>query len=150
MDTLIKEIEKVNGKLQSVVDLLQVGEIVRLGKNELRFNDANVETLIDLPHIQAGFARYEKIGDSTPHHKHPENIEYLIQCKGRCACTFENGGYRILEVGEIAKLDRGELHQCVALAEHSEQMWVCIPAEEGYKMENLPDTLRNGLKRSPQ
>lgn len=124
----------ITKKLNTVNELLEVGEIVRLSSTVVKSKDAILTTVIDQEECLVGYGLYERMGDSTPYHKHEGVTQYLIQYKGKCSVDFENGAYRVIEAGDCVKLQPNELHKVTALTNGAEQLFVCIPAERGYRI----------------
>lgn len=127
-------LESIKKKLATVQELLTVGEIIRLSPNQIKSKDAILTTIYDTEECLVGHAIYKDIGDATPFHKHDGITQYLLQYKGKVAVDFENGSYRVVDVGGCVKLEPGELHKVTGLTENAEQMFICIPAEKGYKI----------------
>jgi len=132
---MLELINAVSKRLDSVQELLSLGEITRLSNTTLKSKDAILTTIFDKDDCLAGHAIYEKIGDSTPFHRHEGVTQYLLQYKGKIAVDFENGSYRVVDVGGCVKLEPGELHRVTGLTEGAEQLFICIPAEKGYKID---------------
>jgi quercetin dioxygenase-like cupin family protein len=124
----------ITKKLDTVNELLEVGEITRLSGTMIKSKDAILTTIFDTDECLVGVGRYERVGDSTPTHKHDGVTQYLIQYKGKCSVDFENGAYRVIEAGECVKLRPNELHKVTALTNEAEQLFICIPAEKGYRI----------------
>lgn len=121
-------------KLDTVEELLKLGDVIRLSANTIQSQDAVLTTVFDKEECLIGIGFYEKAGDATPTHRHVGVTQYLLQYKGKCVVDFENGASRVVNVGECVKLKPGELHKVTSLTDGSEQAFVCIPAEEGYRI----------------
>lgn len=130
----LKGIEKVSQRLDTINELLALGEIIRLGENVLLSRDAELTTIFDTEECLIGVGRYKKKGDATPGHRHEGLTQYLLQYKGKCAVDFGDGGHRVIDVGDCVKLLPGEFHKVTALGDNVEQVFICIPAEKGYKI----------------
>jgi len=122
-------------KLDTVEELLKVGDIVRLSYNTLQSRDAMLTTVFDKEECLIGIGVYERVGDATPSHRHIGITQYLLQYKGKCVVDFENGASRVINIGDCVKLNSGELHKVTSLTDGSEQAFICIPAEKGYKID---------------
>lgn len=134
-EILLEQMKNIDRRLQTINDLLQLGDMIRLAPDKLtQVSGAVVHTIIDEADYQVGIAQYAHIGDATEEHKHDNITQFVIQARGRCGAFFSNGGYRILEPAECCVLKPGELHKFVALANDSIQVWICIPAEPGYRI----------------
>jgi len=131
---MLELIEAIKTKLVTVQELLKAGEIIRLSDTSLKSRDAILTTIFDTDDCLVGHAVYNKIGDSTPFHKHVGITQYLLQYKGKIAVDFENGSYRVVDVGGCVKLEPNELHRVTGLTKDAEQIFICIPAEKGYKI----------------
>jgi len=131
---MLELIEAIKTKLATVQELLKAGEIIRLSDTSLKSRDAILTTIFDTNDCLVGHAIYKKIGDSTPFHKHVGITQYLLQYKGKIAVDFENGSYRVVDVGGCVKLEPNELHRVTGLTKDAEQIFICIPAEKGYKI----------------
>ena len=127
-------LEIISKRLDTVNELLAVGDIIRLSGDVVLSKDALLTTIFDTDECLVGTGRYDNIGDSTPSHRHIGITQYLLQYKGKCAVDFENGAYRVIEVGECVKLKPNELHKVTALTNGAEQIFICIPAEKGYSI----------------
>lgn len=127
-------LDAIKKKLATVQELLIAGEITRLADNQIKSKDAILTTVFDTDECLVGHAIYKEIGDATPFHKHEGITQYLLQYRGKIAVDFENGSYRVVDVGGCVKLEPGELHKVTGLTENAEQMFICIPAEKGYKI----------------
>lgn len=132
---LLEQIKQIGRRISSVNDLLLVGDMVRVAPGRIaQISGAVFSTIVDEPMYQMGIATYPKQGDATEEHSHPGITEYVIQAKGRTAGFFQGGGYRVLDIGECCALKPGELHRFVALTDDAVQIWTCIPAEPGYRI----------------
>lgn len=141
-DRLVNEVNmldliaNITKKLETVKELLAAGEIIRLTDNVLQSKDAILTTIFDTDECLVGHAIYQNVGDSTPFHKHEGVTQYLLQYKGKVSVDFENGSYRVVDVGGCVKLDPNELHKVTGLTDGAEQIFICIPAEKGYKIDH--------------
>jgi hypothetical protein len=127
-------LEIISKRLDTVNELLAVGDIIRLSGDVVLSRDALLTTVFDTDECLVGTGRYENVGDSTPYHRHVGITQFLLQYKGKCAVDFENGAYRVVGVGECVKLKPNELHKVTALTSGAEQIFICIPAEKGYRI----------------
>lgn len=133
---LLEKIRQIDRHLSSVNDLLSVGDMIRIGPNQIaQVAGAIFNTLIDTPGYQMGTATFEKKGDGTEEHSHPGVKQFIVQAKGKSAGFFADGGYRVLDVGECCIIKPDETHRFVALTDDCIQLWICVPAETGYKIE---------------
>jgi len=124
----------ITKKLETVNELLEVGEIIRLSKSVVKSQDAILTTIFDTDECLIGIGRYEKNGDATPAHRHIGITQFLVQYKGKCSIDFESGAFRVITEGECARLNPNELHKVTALTAGAEQIFICIPAEKGYRI----------------
>lgn len=135
MVVMLKEIKKISNKINTVMALLAAGDIQRLSNGDIQAHDAVFKTLLDQAEYQVGIAIFEKKGYETPEHAHEKVVQYIIQYKGSTAAYFADGGFRIVETGQCVSIPPGLQHKFVAITDDAEQIWVCIPAEAGYKKE---------------
>ena len=131
---MFKALAQINEQLNTIEELLELGEIVRLKDGGMKSKDVILKTIFDNDECLVGIAVYEHKGDSTPSHRHEGISQYLIQYRGKVSVTFENGAYRILQMGECVSIPKGELHKVSSLTDNAEQIFICIPAEKGYRI----------------
>jgi len=132
---LLKEINKIGMKLNTVNALLAIGDFKRINDAVIQAKDVLLQTFTEEKHYQIGVAKYEKQGHEMPDHRHAGIQEYVIQIKGRSAVYFEDGGYRIVEVGQCVAISPDVQHKFVALTDQCEQIYICVPADEGYRIQ---------------
>jgi len=134
LEDKIKEIEK---KLESVDELVRAGTYIRVSSNTLMANDVKLKTLFDREECLVGLGVFLKSGDTLPRHKHDGVVQYLIQFSGKCSVNFEKEGYRIVDVGECVRIPKGELHSVTAITDGAQQIFICVPAEKGYRLNEI-------------
>ena len=144
---MLNLMEAITRKLDTVEELLKLGDMVRLSADTIQSKDAILTTVFDKDECLIGIGLYEKAGDATPTHRHIGITQYLLQYKGKCVVDFENGASRIIDVGDCVKLSPGELHKVTSLTDGSEQTFICIPAEKGYKINRDQLTYEQTAKR---
>lgn len=133
---IIAGFEALSARIQTVSDLLRSGHFVRVGSDTIKANEVIIKTLFDNTESLIGIATFKKDGDMVIAHKHLGIIQYLILYRGKISIVFGDGGYRILNVGDCARIDSGQLHTLLAMKDDSELLFACIPAEPGYKIDN--------------
>lgn len=131
---VLEMLEHIAKRLDTVNDLILAGDIIRLSSKVVQSKDAILTTIFDSDACLVGHAVYKDVGDSTPSHRHEGVTQYLLQYKGRVLVEFENGAYRIVGIGECVRLEPNELHKVTGLTDYAEQMFICIPAEKGYRI----------------
>ncbi|HUS87964.1 MAG TPA: cupin domain-containing protein [Desulfosporosinus sp.] len=144
LEDKIKEISKT---LESVDDLVRAGTYIRVSEDTLIATDkVQLTTLFDMDECLVGLGVFKKAGDTLPKHKHEGVVQYLIQFIGKCSVSFDHGGYRILDVGECVKIPKGELHSVTSLSDQSQQIFICVPAEKGYRLDDVhePAVIKKG------
>lgn len=129
--TTLDKLRNVGKALRSVEELLDDGVFSRYFDGKMKAGEAVFSFLSETDDYTIGIATFAKRGDVLPWHKHDRVIQYLIQAVGRTGLSME-GGYRVLEERECARVDESMGHSCVALTDNAVQIFVCVPREQGY------------------
>lgn len=131
--------------MQKTIDLL-------LGAGAMEFGNPNdgisnkwiLEPLYEKEDCAIGFVHISRVSlGPCGEHIHPESKEFLIVVQGSVMFNLNGSDVRILRVGDIATVEKGQLHFSRPLEDNTKLVYVCVPTDPYLK------SVRNVERKEP-
>lgn len=131
LDALNNIIARTNGKLHTIVELLNRGEMKLTETSLLASDDIEIKTVFENK-ATVSVAEFKHAGCTMTMHEHQNVEEYLICASGKVNVRYNDADH-FINYKECVLVPSSTLHTVTALEDNTELIAVCIPAEEGYK-----------------
>lgn len=130
-DALNNIIARTNGKLNTIVELLNRGEMKLTETSLIVSDDIEIKTVFENK-ATVSVAEFKCAGCTMHPHEHTNVAEYLICANGKVNVHYNDTDH-IVNYKECVLVPNDTLHTVTALEDNTELIAVCIPAEIGYK-----------------
>jgi quercetin dioxygenase-like cupin family protein len=127
------KLDLTNKKLDAIQTLFNVkGEDIKGKPGEFKFCDSvDLKTVFQTKGVTVSYVTYSKKDIGYPIHIHENVVEYLICTKGSFVFKV-SGNFRVLDVGDCAKIPAGKDHTTIPLEDGSELIGICIPPDPAF------------------
>lgn len=131
LETLNDIIDRTNGKLHTIMALLEKGEM-QTNHNKLILSDsAEIQTVYE-NRASVSVGRFKYRGDKMVEHEHKNITEYIICVSGQIDVHY-NQEVKTINYKECILIPANTPHSIEVLEDDTELVAVCIPADEGYR-----------------